>query len=56
MTTFLTITGGILFTVGSIVFLPSLANSVSPYAGGVLFIVGSGCYFLCDIIGIFSEP
>ena len=48
--TFLTVSGGLLFTIGSIMFLPSLADIISPYAGGVLFIVGSICFFICDIL------
>ena len=53
---FLGITGGLSFTVGSIVYWPSIAQDVNPNIGGILFIIGSTFYFSCDIIAGFMDP
>ena len=53
--TTLTMCGGTLFTIGSIMYLPALSY-VNANVGGVLFIIGSMFYFTCDILGARIEP
>ena len=52
---FLSITGGILFTVGSVVYWPTLTY-INPNTGGILFIIGSTFYFVCDILSGIVDP
>ena len=52
---FLTVSGGILFTAGSVVYLPALSY-IDPSVGGILFIIGSAFFFACDIIAVCLEP
>lgn len=52
---FLAVSGGVLFTVGSIVMWPTFTN-VSPFAGGIMFIIGSVEFLLVDILASIVEP
>ena len=53
--TILTVSGGVLFTAGSVVYLPSLSY-INPSVGGILFIIGSAFFFTCDILAVCIEP
>ena len=55
LTGFLSITAGILFMIGSVVYWPSL-SFINPNTGGILFIIGSSMFFACDIIEHFVTP
>ena len=55
LTDALSVCGGILFIVGSIVYMPSIANDFNPNLGGILFIIGSAFFFFCDLLSHFIE-
>lgn len=54
--TIITIFGGILFTFGSIIFLPRLYSYLNENAGGALFICGSVLYSVSDVLGAKIDP
>lgn len=52
---FLSIAGSLLFTIGSIFYLPTL-YSLDPNLGGALFLIGSLFFYICDILNAIAEP
>ena len=46
----LSCSGGVLFIIGSIVYMPQISSNFNPNLGGILFIAGSSFFFICDLL------